>query len=53
MEKPRQGFWGLWNISFGFFGIQIVDKLLRNQPVESTMIPARVVVRKSSVPAKV
>ncbi|MEE4287782.1 MAG: MFS transporter, partial [Erythrobacter sp.] len=23
MEKPRQSFWGLWNISFGFFGIQI------------------------------
>ncbi|WP_298399985.1 MFS transporter [Sphingobium sp.] len=23
MEKPRQGFAGLWNISFGFFGIQI------------------------------
>ncbi|MEW4448972.1 MFS transporter [Qipengyuania sp. JC766] len=23
MEKPRQGFGGLWNISFGFFGIQI------------------------------
>lgn len=23
MEKPRQGFWGLWNISFGFFGIQV------------------------------
>ena len=23
MEKPRQGWWGLWNISFGFFGIQI------------------------------
>ncbi len=22
-EKPFQGFWGLWNISFGFFGIQI------------------------------
>ncbi len=22
-QKPRQGFWGLWNISFGFFGIQI------------------------------
>ena len=22
-EKPRQGFRGLWNISFGFFGIQI------------------------------
>ncbi|GAA0473601.1 MFS transporter [Parasphingorhabdus litoris] len=22
-EKPKQGFWGLWNISFGFFGIQI------------------------------
>ncbi|MFA6219435.1 MAG: MFS transporter [Erythrobacter sp.] len=22
-EKPRQGFTGLWNISFGFFGIQI------------------------------
>ena len=23
IEKPRQGFWGLCNISFGFFGIQI------------------------------
>ncbi|RIV83618.1 MFS transporter [Aurantiacibacter zhengii] len=23
MQKPRQSFWGLWNISFGFFGIQI------------------------------
>ena len=23
MDKPRQGFWGLWNISFGFFGIQL------------------------------
>ncbi|MDZ7588888.1 MAG: MFS transporter [Parasphingorhabdus sp.] len=23
MDKPHQGFWGLWNISFGFFGIQI------------------------------
>ncbi len=23
MDKPRQGFWGLWNISFGFLGIQI------------------------------
>ncbi len=23
MEKPKQGFWGLWNISFGFLGIQI------------------------------
>jgi maltose/moltooligosaccharide transporter len=23
MEKPRQGFWGLWNISFGYFGIQL------------------------------
>jgi maltose/moltooligosaccharide transporter len=23
IEKPRQGFWGLWNISFGFFGIQV------------------------------
>ncbi len=22
-QKPRQSFWGLWNISFGFFGIQI------------------------------
>ena len=22
-QKPRQGFWGLFNISFGFFGIQI------------------------------
>ena len=23
VEKPKQGFFGLWNISFGFFGIQI------------------------------
>ena len=23
MDKPRQDFWSLWNISFGFFGIQI------------------------------
>jgi maltose/moltooligosaccharide transporter len=23
MEKPRQSNWGLWNISFGFFGIQV------------------------------
>ncbi len=23
VQKPRQGFAGLWNISFGFFGIQI------------------------------
>jgi len=23
LEKPRQGWAGLWNISFGFFGIQI------------------------------
>ena len=23
VEKPRQGFRGLWNISFGFFGIQV------------------------------
>jgi maltose/moltooligosaccharide transporter len=22
-RKPTMGFWGLWNISFGFFGIQI------------------------------
>ena len=22
-SKPKRGFWGLWNISFGFFGIQI------------------------------
>lgn len=21
--KPQQGFWGLWSISFGFFGVQI------------------------------
>jgi maltose/moltooligosaccharide transporter len=23
MQKPSLGFWGIWNISFGFFGIQI------------------------------
>ena len=22
MEKPRLGFWQIWNMSFGFFGIQ-------------------------------
>jgi maltose/moltooligosaccharide transporter len=27
MEKPRQSFWGLWNISFGFFGIQVAFAL--------------------------
>ncbi len=26
-EKPRQNFWGLWNISFGYFGIQIAFAL--------------------------
>jgi maltose/moltooligosaccharide transporter len=26
-EKPRQGFWGLWNISFGFLGIQFAFAL--------------------------
>ncbi len=30
MEKPSQGFWGLWNISFGFFGIQIGFELQNN-----------------------
>ncbi|MDP3551386.1 MAG: MFS transporter [Novosphingobium sp.] len=25
--KPRQGFWGLWNISFGYFGIQLAFAL--------------------------
>jgi hypothetical protein len=43
MEKPKQGLWGLRNISFGFFGIQIVAtllRLIRNQPVESPMRPA-------------
>ena len=23
LERPRKSFWGLWNLSFGFFGIQI------------------------------
>ncbi len=22
-QKPKQSFWGLWNVSFGFFGIQL------------------------------
>jgi maltose/moltooligosaccharide transporter len=30
MEKPKQGFWGLWSISFGFFGIQIGFELQNN-----------------------
>lgn len=25
--KPRQGFWGLWNIGFGYFGIQLAFAL--------------------------
>lgn len=25
--KPRQNFWGLWNISFGYFGIQLAFAL--------------------------
>ncbi|MGV3511781.1 MAG: MFS transporter [Novosphingobium sp.] len=27
LQKPKQGFWGLWNISFGYFGIQIAFAL--------------------------
>ncbi len=27
MQKPRQGFWGLWNISFGYLGIQMAFAL--------------------------
>ncbi len=27
MQKPELGFWGIWNISFGFFGIQIAFAL--------------------------
>lgn len=23
LERPRKSFWGLWNLSFGFFGIQV------------------------------
>ncbi|MEY4270271.1 MAG: hypothetical protein RLZZ58_1487, partial [Pseudomonadota bacterium] len=23
MDKPRQSFWGMWNISFGYLGIQL------------------------------
>ena len=23
VERPRLSFWGLWNLSFGFFGIQV------------------------------
>lgn len=26
-HKPRQGFWGLWNIGFGYFGIQLAFAL--------------------------
>lgn len=26
-RKPEQGFWGLWNTSFGFFGIQLAFAL--------------------------
>jgi maltose/moltooligosaccharide transporter len=26
-DKPRQSFWGLWNIGFGYFGIQIAFAL--------------------------
>ncbi len=27
MDKPKQSFWGLWNISFGFLGIQFAFAL--------------------------
>ena len=26
-QKPNQSFWGLWNLSFGFFGVQIAYAL--------------------------
>ena len=26
-EKPDMSFWGLWNLSFGFFGVQIAYAL--------------------------
>lgn len=26
-EKPNMSFWGLWNLSFGFFGVQIAYAL--------------------------
>lgn len=25
--KPNMSFWGLWNLSFGFFGVQIAYAL--------------------------
>ena len=27
MEKPNLSFWKLWNLSFGFFGVQIAYAL--------------------------
>ena len=30
MEKPNLNFWKLWNLSFGFFGVQIAYALQRN-----------------------
>ena len=26
-QKPDMSFWGLWNLSFGFFGVQIAYAL--------------------------
>ena len=26
-QKPNMSFWGLWNLSFGFFGVQIAYAL--------------------------
>ena len=26
-QKPDQSFWNLWNLSFGFFGVQIAYAL--------------------------
>ena len=26
-QKPDMNFWGLWNLSFGFFGVQIAYAL--------------------------
>ena len=45
-QKPQQSFWGLWNVSFGFFGIQLafglqnVQKLRDDDPLGGGRTPA-------------
>ena len=62
MEKPRQSWAGLWNISFGFFGIQIGFVLQGKMPgpcrpvfraVFLTGIGNRLKILRPTIPARI